>query len=67
MEHIDSGNPPSSGKNGSARVETAANNDLPAGTPAQRPRTLLTPAVQRVIAWHQQRISARHGGVEGPG
>ena len=42
-------------------VKTAAIHDLPAasGSANGAEQRLLTPAVQRVIAWHQQRLGAR--------
>ena len=42
-------------------VKTAAIRDLSAAgdSPTTAEQRLLTPAVQRVIAWHQQRLGAR--------
>lgn len=59
MQDQDSSSKPGPGKNASARVETAAINALPTQPLSRRPTTVLTPAVQRVIAWHQQRLSGR--------
>jgi len=46
-----------------AAEQTAASvaQDTPATS--TRPQSLLTPAVTRVIAWHQQRLSAQNGRV----
>ena len=41
-----------------AQTAVSAAQDSPATS--MLPQSLLTPAVTRVIAWHQQRLSARH-------
>ena len=43
-----------------AAEQTAAITAQDTRVASMHPQSLLTPAVTRVIAWHQQRLSARH-------